>query len=304
VTTQVFVGIDGGGTRARAVAIDAQGHVLARRNGPAGIVRPDDPCAAAQAAASLTRAVLQDAAPGVRASALCCGLAGAGRAQEQEAVRIGLMREDVADRVIVVGDAATALEDAFGDGPGVLLIAGTGSIAYARADDGAMIRTGGWGLLLGDEGSGYSVGLQALRAVARTADGRSEPTLLTAAVLAGAACTEPGELIRFAAGAAKADIAALAPTVLNCADRGDVAAQTIRRDAIAALVELATTAAHRAALSAPRFAFTGGLLAPEAPLREPVAQQLLQTLPGAALHPQPVDAARGGALMALRAASA
>jgi N-acetylglucosamine kinase-like BadF-type ATPase len=300
VTAQVFVGIDGGGTRARAVAIDANGRVLARREGPAGIVQPDDPCAAADAAARLTRAVLQDAAPGVRASALCCGLAGAGRAQEQEAVRIGLMLEDVADRVIVVGDAATALEDAFGDGPGVLLIAGTGSIAYARADDGAMTRVGGWGLLLGDEGSGYDIGLRALRAVARAADGRSEPTSLTAAVLAGATCTEPGELIRFAAAAAKADIAALAPAVLHCADRGDVAARTIRRAAIAGLVELATTAASRAALNAPRFALTGGLLAPQAPLREPVAQLLLRNLPRAALHDRPVDAARGAALMALR----
>jgi N-acetylglucosamine kinase-like BadF-type ATPase len=302
VTTQIFVGIDGGGTRARAVAVDVQGRVLARRDGPAGIVQPDDPCAAAAAAARLTRAVLQDAAAGVRASALCCGLAGAGRVQEQEAVRIGLMLEDVADRVIVVGDAATALEDAFGDGPGVLLIAGTGSIAYARADNGAMTRVGGWGLLLGDEGSGYDIGLRALRAVARTADGRSEPTLLTAAVLADAACTEPGELIRFAGGAAKAVIAALAPTVLHCADRGDFAAQTIRRSAVADLVELATTAASRAALSAPRLALTGGLLAPQAPLREPVAQRLLHALPGATLHPQPVDAARGAALMALRSA--
>jgi N-acetylglucosamine kinase-like BadF-type ATPase len=312
VTAPLYVGIDGGGTRARAVAIDPDGRVVARREGAAGIVHPSDPCAAAEAAARLARAVLEDAAAAGagggdlvrRAAALCCGLAGAGRAQEREAVRVGLMLEDVAARVHVVGDAEPALEDAFGAGAGILLIAGTGSIAWARTADGRVVRVGGWGQLLGDEGSGYDVGLQALRAVARAADGRAAPTALTGIVLEGTDCRAPEDLIRFAAGAAKADIAALAPVVLDCAAGGDPAARAIHRAAVDALVELVTTVASRAGLHAPRLAFTGGLLAPGAPLRAAVADLLLQALPGTSLHTGDVDAARGAALMARRIPSA
>jgi N-acetylglucosamine kinase-like BadF-type ATPase len=305
VTGPLYVGIDGGGTRARAVALDTAGHVRARREGPAGIVTPADVCAAADAAAALTRAVLADAgvdaAAGGRAAALCCGLAGAGRVREREAVRVALLLTGVADTVLVTGDAEAAMHDAFDVAPGVLLVAGTGSIAWARAHDGAVARAGGWGHLLGDEGSGYAIGLAALRAVARAADARSAATALTAAVLMAAGVAAPADLVRFAAAAAKRDIAALAPTVLGCASAGDATAAGIRDDAAAELVDLATAAARRARLAAPDVALTGGLIAPGGPLRDAVAAGLRQAI-AARVSETPVDAARGAALLALQAA--
>lgn len=313
------VGIDGGGTRTRAVVLDATGRELARRDGPAGIVQPADPCGAAEAAADLTRAVLADAGVAGRAAVLCCGLAGAGRWQEREAVRVGLMLAGVADRALVVGDAETALADAFGADAGVLVIAGTGSIAWAQAgsdtstsaggDDGAeedtprVTRVGGWGELLDDEGSGYAIGLGALRCIARAADGRDPPTTLAAAVLAATGVGAVEDLIRYAATASKAEVAALAPVVLRCAVQGDAAAGRVRTAAVDALAELVVTAAARAALPTPRLAFAGGLIGVGGPLREELAAALAVTFPQSTLLDRMVDAARGAALLAIRHAA-
>jgi N-acetylglucosamine kinase-like BadF-type ATPase len=306
VSRPLFVGVDGGGTRTRAVVLDAAGGEAARVVGPAGIVRPDDPCAAADAVSALTREALRQAGPGqpppVRPAALCCGLAGAGRDTEREAVRVALLLADVAAQVFVVGDAETALEDAFGPAPGALLIAGTGSIAWARAEDGRMVRVGGWGQLLGDEGSGYQIGLQALRCVARSADGRAPPTALAGALLAATGSGEAGDLIRFAAGATKGEIAALTPAVLQCCLAGDAAACSVRDAAVRALVEQVLAAVRRAGLAAPEVALAGGLLEPGGPLREPVMAALRLAAPAAVVREAPVDAARGAARMALRGA--
>lgn len=311
----LVVGIDGGGTRTRAVVLDADGDELARCDGPAGIVQPRDPCAAAEAVADLTRAVLAEAGA-TRAAVLCCGLAGAGRWQEREAVRVGLMLAGVADRALVVGDAEAALADAFGAGAGVLVIAGTGSIAWAQgvADvppsesphpgDGEqgpiVIRVGGWGELLDDEGSGYAIGLGALRCIARAADGREPATALEAAVLEATGLAAPEDLIRYAAAAAKADIGALAPVVLRCADGGDAAASRVLAAAVDALTELVVTAARRAALPQPRLAFAGGLIGVGGPLRDSLAAALRTHFPRSAVLDRPVDAARGAALLAIR----
>lgn len=300
----IYVGIDGGGTRARAVAIDESGRELGRRLGPAGIVQAADPTAAADTAADLTQRLLAELPSGsAPAAALCCGLAGAGREQEREAVRVALALAGVAERIVIVGDAEAALADAFAEGSGVLVIAGTGSIAWARSAGGAMVRVGGWGQLLGDEGSGYGVGIETLRAITRAADGRDPPTSLTAPVLAATGCAAPPDLIRFAAKATKADIAALSPITLQQAAAGDAAARAIRDYTLSSLVTLATTAARLAELDAPRCAFVGGLIEPGSPLHEPLGDALRRALPGVTVRTEPVDAARGAALLALRAAA-
>lgn len=297
MTTLPYVGVDGGGTHARAVAVDEQGRELARRVGPAGLVDPRDPVSAAEAVAGLVRAVLSDA--GVpSAAALCCGLAGAGRPHEREAVRIALTLANLAELVSVVGDAEAAMADAFPDGAGVLVVAGTGSIAWARTAEGRTLRVGGWGQLLGDEGSGYDIALHALRAIAHAADGRLPATALTDVLLSAADAHAPEDLIAWTASATKAQIAALAPAVLECADRGDGAAVTVRARAVAALVHMARTAARRSGADTAVFAFAGGLLAPDGPLRHHVVAALREHLPGIRVTARPVDAALGAARIA------
>ncbi|CAN5825386.1 BadF/BadG/BcrA/BcrD ATPase family protein [soil metagenome] len=294
----IFIGVDGGGTRARAVLVDASGTVTRRAEGPAGIIDARDPGRSVAVIVSLVRGLMKDYAqpPAV----LYCGLAGAGGWVEREFARAALQAELPETHVIVVTDADVALADAFDTGPGILLIAGTGSIALARDGAGAMIRVGGWGQLLGDDGSGYALGLAALRAIKRSIDGRGPVTALAAAAAEAAGLTEPADLVHFAATAAKAEIAALAPLVLSCDD--DVA-RRIRSEAVSALAELGVTAASRSALSSPCFALAGGLIEPGGPLREEVALALRRSIEGCSVLETAVDGARGAALLARHAAS-
>jgi N-acetylglucosamine kinase-like BadF-type ATPase len=292
---RVFVGVDGGGTRARAVLVDEHGHVLRRAEGPAGLVDARTPERSADVIAALVRELAPDSTP----AGLCCGLAGAGRAAEREAVAARLGAARLAEVVHVVTDAEAAMEDAFAETPGALVIAGTGSIAWARDAGGATHRVGGWGHLLDDEGSGYAIGLAGLRAVVRSADGRMPPTRLTELLLHATGCTADTELVGWTAVAAKADVAALAPHVLACASQ-DAAAGAIRAAAVAALHELTRTAVRRAGLDAPIIALAGGLLAESGPLRAELAQTLTAGIAGCRIHAGIVDAARGASALARR----
>ena len=292
-----YVGVDGGGTHARAVVTDGEGRELARRVGSAGLVDPRDPGSAAAAVARLVHDTLQDAgAPS--AAALCCGLAGAGRPHEREAVRIALTLEHLAGKVGVVGDAEAAMADAFPDGEGVLLVAGTGSIAWARTADGGTVRVGGWGQLLGDEGSGYDIGISGLRAVVRASDGRIPPTALTSMLLPAAGVQQAEDLVAWTAAASKASVAALAPQVILSAERGDDAGAVIMRNAVDALVDMAAAAAQRSHAASPAIALTGGLIAQGGPLRRALIDALRERMPGAAITNRPVDAALGAARIA------
>ena len=297
--TEVFIGIDGGGTHARAVVLDGAARELARLAGPPGLLDPLDPAGGVENLARLARDALHQAALSPPAAGLCCGLAGAVRAAERDAVQSALARSGIARAVVITGDAEAAMADAFGDGPGILLIAGTGSIARARGDKGRLVRVGGWGTLLGDEGSGYAIGLAALRAVLRAEDGRDPPTALTAAVLRRTASASPFDLIRYAAAASKRDIAALAPIVLEAADAHDTAAARIRTDAVTHLTELAVSAARQTAPASAAVALSGGLLQPGGPLRDSVADRIRQRLPDTSLIPHSIDAARGAARLAM-----
>ncbi|MEX1182368.1 MAG: BadF/BadG/BcrA/BcrD ATPase family protein [Gemmatimonadota bacterium] len=298
MSARVIIGVDGGGTRTRAVAVSEAGTELARVTGEAGLVDPADPGTAAASVARLVIAVAAAAGAELPVYALGCGLAGAGRQAERDAVRAVLLTEGLADRVVVAGDAAAALQDAFGSGPGVLLVAGTGSIAWGRSVDGEA-RVGGWGALLGDEGSGYCLGVEALRAAARASDGRAPPTCLTDALLAHTGVAEPPALIAWAAAAGKAAVAALSSVVLACAAEGDPAAAAIRDEAVRQLVELAVCAARRVRLDTPRVALAGGLLAPGAPLRDEVVAGIRAALPRATISDRTIDAAMGAANLAL-----
>ncbi|HEX6940025.1 MAG TPA: BadF/BadG/BcrA/BcrD ATPase family protein [Longimicrobiales bacterium] len=297
---EIYVGIDGGGTGATAVAVDGEGNELARVRGGAALVRPTDPGAGASALADLVDRVARAAGGRLPVTGLCCALAGAGREAERRALAAALHREAVAVRLRVTSDADAAFHDAFGDAPGILLIAGTGSIALGRAADGHAARAGGWGALLGDEGSGYALGLAALRAAVRAHDGRGPATALLAAALAHAGATAADELIAWAGAAAKAEIAALAPAVFAAAREGDaVAAEIVAR----AAAELARhIAAVHAALAPwaepPGIALAGGLLAPGRPLRaDTIAAITRLGQPGNVLDRE-VDAARGAATLA------
>ena len=119
----------------------------------------------------------------VRPAAICLGIAGVDRPDDARVVREIMKRIGYKAKVLVVNDALVALEAGAPDQPGVVVIAGTGSIAYGRNEQNQAARAGGWGYMLGDEGSGYWIGRAALRAVLREADRRGPATQLTGLLL-------------------------------------------------------------------------------------------------------------------------
>ena len=190
--------------------------------------------------------------------------------------------------------------DAFGDGPGLLLIGGTGSIAWGRTADGRTARTGGWGQRLGDEGSGFALGLGALRAAVCAHDGRGPMTSLLEAALAHAEVPAPEQLVGWTARAEKGEIAALAPVVAEAAAEGDDVAKALVAEAARDLALHVSTLQRRLSPweETPTLALAGGLLAPGRPLRENVIREVQRLDAPPVVLERDVDAARGAALVA------
>jgi len=210
------------------------------------------------------------------------GAAGAGRPPEQEALAVAITAAGVAERADVRGDTEIALAAAFGDGPGILLNAGTGSIAHARGADGQLYRAGGHGWQLGDEGGGYWLGRRALAAAARAHDGLEESSTLLERLLVALALETFDDLIRWTATATPEQVAALAPHVLNAAREGEIVAQQIVEEAAAELSQLVRVLLrHFPNHTAIKMATVGGLLRAGSPLLIALRADLATDLPRA-----------------------
>lgn len=265
-------GVDGGGTRTRVVVADAEGRPLARVEGAGSLVDATRPDLAAGVVASVTRRAAREAGVDVPLRAVYAALAGTGRESVRVDVERALVREGIAGRVRVDTDVRAAFHRAFGTGPGILLVSGTGSIGWGRSESGREGRVGGWGTVIGDEGSGYGIGREALRRVARAADGRGPETGLTRAVLDFLDLERPEELVEWAQRAGKGGVAALVSPVVAQADGGDSVAGEILVGAVEELeghvLTLVSTLGPWS--RPPRVAFSGGLLEEGGPLRRGV----------------------------------
>ncbi|MDH5589240.1 MAG: hypothetical protein OEZ37_04280, partial [Gemmatimonadota bacterium] len=134
--TRLVVGVDGGGTRTRALVLDEDGQFRGRAEGRAAVADAADPASAAQSVADVVWAACQEAGTELPVAALWAGLSGAGRESARVAVELELSRMEVAGTVRVGTDILAAFHDAFGEDPGILVLSGTGSIAWGRATDG------------------------------------------------------------------------------------------------------------------------------------------------------------------------
>jgi glucosamine kinase len=194
--TFIVVGMDGGGSKTRVIVADEAGTQLGEVVAPGSAVRPGQ----AEHSAEVITAALHDALAScemthVVPKVLCVGVAGVGREPERQALWQALTSRELAEEIVIHTDISVALDDAFGEGPGVLLVSGTGSVAYGRGPSGQVARCGGWGPICGDEGSGQWVGRRALSVVTASVDGREPETALIGAVLTAAQVNEPQDLI-------------------------------------------------------------------------------------------------------------
>lgn len=300
----LVVGVDGGGSRTRALVADELGNELVTVEGPASAVRPGQ----AEQSAHVIAATVRDALAACDMShavpkVLCVGVAGAGRDAEREGLWRALVALQIAEEIVVHPDATIALDDAFRDGPGILLISGTGSVAFGRGPTGIFARCGGWGPMIGDEGSGAWIGRRALSVVSSAHDGREPETALTGAILTAAEVNEVNDLIAWAAEATPAVLASLAPVVLSVADSGDLRANSLVTLAVEELILHVRTMARqlfgdeRAAIP---LAFTGGMLGKRSLLRKRLEHRLRSAVPGAAVRSEEVVPARGAMRGAMR----
>lgn len=255
-----IIGIDGGGTKTLALLADLSGKILARGvSGPCNYntVGFNTACSALESAINRAR----EDYPG-EISALCLGLAGAGRKEDMERFENWAVKKFPETRVKVVSDAEILLMAGAPSGPALALVCGTGSIVFGRTVRGELIRAGGWGYLFGDEGSGYAIGQAALRAVMQAYDGRGPTTLLTELVLGQRGLSAPPEIVRnmYVVDSPHLEVASLSSVVEEAAGRGDGVAVAILE---ASAQELARTLAviyPKLGASDSPLAITGGTI--------------------------------------------
>ena len=187
------LGIDAGGTKTICLLADETGQVIGEARGDGANLQ-----ATGELEVEKVLHHVMDAAIGdrdIRPAAICLGIAGVDRPEDTAAVHSIMRRIGFKARVIVVNDALVALVAGAGDAEGLVIVAGTGSIAYGRDASGRAARAGGWGYLLGDEGGGFWIGRAALTAVVRQFDGRGPVTILTPMILERLGLVTPSELI-------------------------------------------------------------------------------------------------------------
>jgi N-acetylmuramic acid 6-phosphate etherase len=307
---RLLLGIDGGGTHTVALLahVAAAGgtatHTVLGRGeaGPSNLqaVGPERALQALDEAVG--RAFIAAGRGRCPVAVASFGLAGGDRPADQALIQEWARRVGLAGRVLVTNDAAPLLAAGTPQGWGVALIAGTGSIAYGRNATGVTARAGGWGYLLGDEGSGYALALAGLQAVVRAADGRGKMTSLTERLLGHWGLRQPQELVPavYRSGRDRAALAALGPLVLAAAEEGDAVAAELVTQAAGELAGLVAAVVRQLGLPPQEvpLALAGGLLVHSIPYR----QAVLRGLASLALYADPVTPVPEPAEGALRIA--
>lgn len=295
------LGIDAGGTKTMCLLADETGRVLSEaRAGGANL------STAGELAVEKTLHQVMEEAIGDRdivPSVVCVGMAGVDRPSEGQTVRDIMRRIGAKARVMVANDALVALVAGAGDNPGVVLISGTGSIIYGRNRDNRAARAGGWGFVLGDEGSGYWIGQHALAAVMRASDGRGPQTLLTQKLLAHFNLERAGDLVRlvYYKELPLPTIAALGPLVEAARAEGDPAAVEILDTAARELVLGAESVVRRLDMGRECFPFVlaGGMFHAIPWLAAEAQRRLPALAPGAVVRRLDVAPATGAVRLAL-----
>ena len=291
----IFLGIDGGGSKTSCLIGDETAILGTGTAAGSNVVRVGE----AQARESLASAIRQACTVAnlkpAQITGACVGLAGAARPEIGDLVT-QIISELVPGEIQVVGDMVIALEAAFGSGPGVIVIAGTGSIAYGRNRDGQIARAGGWGFAISDEGSGHWIGRAAVIAAMRAQDeNRNEKLPLLESLRKSWHLQTLEQLVMAANAMPSPDFAALVPAVLALANSGDPIAGDILTQAGVQLANLAGTVLRRLFpdAGAVPVAMSGGVFGSSALVRQVFYNSLRSERPGVVLNPNVIEPVRG-----------
>ena len=317
ITVAYYLGIDGGGSKTKCVIGDELAILASATAGPSNITRIGEGRARESLHEAIHAACAAAKVSPHEIKSACVGAAGAAREEIASAVR-SFVAELISGAVEVVGDMAIALEAAFGAGPGIIVIAGTGSIAYGRDGDGNTARAGGWGFAVSDEGSAHWIGRQAVSEVLRAADERDgcelaanntdQQAQLMAAPLFRRleAVWNVSSLEQLARKSnSNPDFAGLFPAVEAAAESGDDLAQLVLNNAAAELARLATIIVRclfpkdRPSVTV-SMAMVGGVFRHSQQIRSKFAERICARDPRIALNREIAEPVYGALQMARR----
>jgi glucosamine kinase len=282
-----LLGVDGGGTKTKALIADHKGRIIGQGNsGPANILF-DEPDAVRASIIEAIEVALAQA--GIRGEEVRRGVFGV---PATENLLFGSLKELLPNsEFFFLGEAPIAFASGSNKSFGVLLIAGTGSFSWGRNLRGDVTTTGGGGAAFGDEGSGFDLGREALRVIGKMYDGRGPETVIARKVCTLLNCNTFDEILSYVYGrqdtrSYRSRIAALAPVVLEAAGEEDPLACKIVEDAAAELELMVSTCARKLELLDEQIdvVLTGGVLRGGGPLLEALLGRLASSMP----HAQPI----------------
>jgi N-acetylglucosamine kinase-like BadF-type ATPase len=264
-------GLDIGGSKTHALAVDLRNGNKALQEVMAGSANLSS-VGAAEVTRQLTDVFDRLGRDGI--AAVCAGAAGVDSPEQEQRLRALVQAQVPGAAVHIVHDTELILAAA-GIGQGIALIAGTGSVAWGRSNDGSTSRAGGWGYLLGDEGSGYWLGLQAVRHALALLDRRGRPDQLAERLTADCGLQQPGQLLdHFYANPERRYWAGRSRLVFELAGAGDPAASGLVDLAADSLADIAALVGIALGITGP-VVLAGGLLVHHPQLRLGVQQRLL-----------------------------
>ncbi len=291
----LLLGVDGGGTKTEVwLAVRTHPQVAPASAEPSspfrvlgrGVGGPGNPRAVgferamSNIQAAIAKAFEDAGSTPNTVEAIACCLAGAGRSEEQERIDRWIIEQRVARLVVTTGDADPILSAASDDGVGVAVIAGTGSLALGRNQQNEMARSGGWGYLIGDEGSAYQIALSGLRAAVIAADGRGPQTHLLQLFLDHWRLTAPSQLIEpvYRNPSDRKSIAELATLVFQAETYRDEVASHLVENGARELAKMVHGVAQKLHLLSGSYslAFAGGVLVAQESYRDRVLEALKQ----------------------------
>jgi N-acetylglucosamine kinase-like BadF-type ATPase len=291
-----FLGIDGGGTRTTAWLADERGRVLAKAvAGPSNPLKVGFGACQREILLAARKAVGAGFKPApTKLDAVVLGLAGTDRPPVHCKLYAWLRRTIPARQHLLTSDAAIALDAAIGNSPGIIVISGTGSIAYARDERGRVLRAGGWGTLYDDAGSGYDLGRKAIVAALHAYDGRGPRTLLLKRLCATLHLKDITQVVLKPL--TPQAIAGLFPLALKAAQQQDRAAERLCAQAGRDLAELVLALIRRLGWNyrTVRIVCAGGVFRASPAIRNSFSHHLRRAAPRARvtlLRREPVEGA-------------
>ncbi len=250
-----IIGIDSGGTKTTACAFSTDGMLICEEVTGFGNVTVDFDKGIANIKQAIDKIVSK---LGQEYQLICLGCAGI-ETGDKKAVVKEYLEKIYGEKVYVTNDAMLALYSALQGEDGILVIAGTGSIGYLKQGE-AVKRFGGWGHLINDDGSGYSIVIKAIRYIAYSFDTNKSDTILKREIFEKLEITELKQLIEFTYKSSKGEVAALVPAVVKAAEEGDWQAQSILMWAGERLAYLAIGLCHEYNVIKPKIAVSGSVL--------------------------------------------